>query len=799
MEIKTVDHPIGITPYEELQCKAQAPPYVDKNSQDYVVIDCHFRILLRKSESINVLRLRVIAVRRCLEFRDLTASFKRRLEKQKFPPYAQVYDTGSGVLLDDASNLISKEDNAITLRFFLDRQRYQTIMVEDHNLKIATKLELPEGRELKINIKLNPVSNLPAEISLPFGGRISWFLGFVFLLFLLWALRSYFSGHHDVYRAFDFNSTEILAVISLIFGYFCLPSLRNIASARRWLSYLKFPELYFDAVIIKLLRNWISIAVLLLVTLTFFEFERSYSPLSLPDTANAVGASLIPISETRGAFQVCGSELANLVMSSGTSSRGVIRKLVDQLGIGYLVEIITPSRKKMPGGGSPLENSATHIYRADVPRTCLGVPGLSSDGACLAYLYTGSSDNEVKLKYVKFDSGEKEALRGLDRSVEEVLSKEELGKSAYRGEEFSKLEAMLTLLREGEHGWDLEVNTGNQCMGDDLGDEPVLVLQVERKEEVSAAYKDYLFSITRDERVRQLFNISSVLPHPSNIHPIDEALKRLQSRISRKTSEVNRDLSLRRSDGEQSFEFSDSWVLEDIASFPSKNIFATRYEKFFYGSSNSKSAREEFFFRQIGRRNLQAEVRKYYYDVRIILEDFRSRYLKDASRRIDGAELEMFYQSVFARIPERDSSCREFDTCIQLRNVRADAVLHALLAEKTFELPGSLHSVIMDYFLLRDPNTERRRGFFAEDMASYLILSAATGQITQARLDAFERFYDEGNRLGAEFFGCYMLALKDYVESEGRRQVVGMGIYQQFPQLNVDIYRSCDPYFQAPS
>lgn len=109
------------------------------------------------------------------------------------------------------------------------------------------------------------------------------------------------SNNKDVYNRIDLNLALISALSTAIFTYFAFPRITDIASGvrltyfKKLLSYAKHPEFYFDPIIVRLLRSWITLALITLSAIASFSTIRAFTVYEIDDSSFDKRFSLISI------------------------------------------------------------------------------------------------------------------------------------------------------------------------------------------------------------------------------------------------------------------------------------------------------------------------------------------------------------------------------------------------------------------------------------------------------------------------------------------------------------------------
>ena len=176
----------------------------------------------------------------------------------------------------------------VNVEIILD-SNYCSLGSKARSLTSLLTIQIANGTTIRDKIKLHFHDHENAyKIYSPFLNVLSCLVGFGLAISIVWVIYHWALDHRSVYQSFSINAANITAICAALFAYFGIPRLSSISTLvprhnyiRRLLSYIKYPEYYFDQYLIKMLRNWIVIILLVISSVFLVDVQGQYKTYSL--------------------------------------------------------------------------------------------------------------------------------------------------------------------------------------------------------------------------------------------------------------------------------------------------------------------------------------------------------------------------------------------------------------------------------------------------------------------------------------------------------------------------------------
>lgn len=241
---------------------------VDQSTMEF---DLTFHLLDNELLKIQTVSLAKLVIRR--GFLSRTRIAKSDCDFNVINEGKRVDFTGDGLVL-------SERLSRIRLKMRLAKE----VTSPKDTILCALALQLNTGLVLRLRIRL---AGGEATVSSPFLSNVRTVFGLIAIGTTSYLLIEWSSNELDVYRQVQVSRTTLAAIAAALIAYLGFPRLENLASSvtrdffDRFRSYVLYPEFYFDAYLVMLLRNWLSVALIVGAGILVFDLSRSYQVIPL--------------------------------------------------------------------------------------------------------------------------------------------------------------------------------------------------------------------------------------------------------------------------------------------------------------------------------------------------------------------------------------------------------------------------------------------------------------------------------------------------------------------------------------
>ena len=170
-----------------------------------------------------------------------------------------------------------------TVSFQLNTGNKSEFLKLCRSIRLTLSIHLSNGVTLTNRVKI-PVGDSGGDIKIQsiFGHTLLWATSFTIIVLTVLFIMRWGANHDLVYRAININVEMILIVGTAILVYLGIPSSDNLSSLRRegilskLKSYLSYPEYYFDPWIVRIVRHWLSLVLLVVLTVLINSLYGNY-------------------------------------------------------------------------------------------------------------------------------------------------------------------------------------------------------------------------------------------------------------------------------------------------------------------------------------------------------------------------------------------------------------------------------------------------------------------------------------------------------------------------------------------
>ncbi|MEH6517827.1 MAG: hypothetical protein V7742_14170 [Halioglobus sp.] len=580
-----------------------------------------------------------------------------------------------------------------------------------------------------------------------------------------------------------------VTVATVLTTYFCLPRLEGLTAVSKYSAYTKYPEFYFDAVLVKIIRSFPVFLTMLLLLFPSVSIHLAFTPveLKIPSTLPP-GWGFHKIEDSLAVVTDCIPEVnencGKQDQSPSTSESGD-----DSEPLSVLRDFALGILRR----GS--ENTPEYVYRGDIKKYCLSVRlPQESRPLCVAKLLSNQDSTEVTLEFQNFrvEKNKKVSFKELLLSDFRPVSSTELPALSKKSQPFRyaysvMMQPELALIDGSTQLHYKIVADKDRCPDDCIWD-----LLVTQYTPISEEYQQHLHELRlalNDKEAISEFNVARFLPAPGGKADelvLRDAVDSISNRIeSRKAAFASPPFD----------NFHPAWGAREFGKLLYSSIRGS-YVDMFYDDylGASRANQNAYFLRSLERAGSRQNVRKYFFELGLALSNFQLSKTNSNFGTISKGEFEDFYHIVYQRPDERRQTihCSAVprvedpkdvaDACALLRSTRAEQLVTLLVLEqKTNNLIS--HDVITDHVLLRKkgvPVEDVSPGsFFVHDLSNYFFISAATGNLHGPRLQFFEEHAGSEDALDQVFFRCFIEAVLILASRDSKFRA-GVGIPRDY-------------------
>lgn len=641
------------------------------------------------------------------------------------------------------------------------------------NLRFLMNYHLSNGTVLTNKVRIpHEDHDRSVKIYSIFGRTVLWALSFFTIVLLAYLVMKWGSSHGRVYRAIRIDPAWIVAIGTGILVYLGVPSMDSLSSLRKdgyfpkLRSYLSYPEYYFDPWLVRAVRHWSVIFLLVILSWVTFILLQRYETYNLPQDvppagmifASKSGSQQIPVDEACNSQHGRDSPAKENILES-TAAR---------------VANLVRSHWSADPTSKPEQ-----MYHRDINTTCVAVQSNYNNEQpfCVGDLSTNGKNVVVDWYEFRADG----SSRHLNSPFTGPLSREAL----LDADHFVVADHFLNNRFREE--WEVTFQvTAEDC-------ESIQITRRYLEPDVNV-YLEWLKSEATRRRNQKHPKFQMGIPL-NNVTSFERIAKDIKARIDQmnELSLINPQVPIPHR------EHISHWTIQEftilLTDYWRKEVRLENRDKVSSDDVRDKDSVPNVFLFSIGKETKDPQL------IAISLWwlslEHYLHYYQESTPLIQ--PLSEFDQQLRAILIDMrvDGDCRLYDKfltfrddgvkpsfCNSVRDVYADFITVLLLLEQQLESTGSFHQLIVDRLLSIKGNGE----YFMEDLRNYLLLSSVTNQLGDLRSPRMKFFYEQFLTQDAVAYGCSYIAVMREREADGKVTPSG---YQ-----TVRDFGSCEDYFQ---